>query len=71
MNRSIEAIARILRQDGMLLLISWSNREVKDPTRLESARVHFRREQVLPLPLRKTFPDTGATYDWLVKTSGA
>jgi SAM-dependent methyltransferase len=70
MNRAIEAIAQILRQDGVLL-ISWSPREVKDPTRLESARVHFRRERVLPLPLRKTFPDTDAVYDWLVKTSAA
>jgi hypothetical protein len=70
MNRAIEAIAKILRQDGMLL-IGWNPKEVKDPTRLESARVHFRRERVLPLPLRKTFQDTDAVYDWLVKTSGA
>jgi SAM-dependent methyltransferase len=68
MNRAIEAIARILRQDGMLL-IGWTPREVKDPTRLESARVHFRRERVLLLPVRKTFPDTGDVYDWLIKTS--
>jgi len=68
MDRAIAAIARILREDGMLL-IGWTPREVQDPTKLESTRVHFRRERILPLPLRKTFPDTDDVYDWLVKTS--
>jgi len=68
MDRAIAAIARILREDG-ILLIGWTPREVKDPTRLESTRVHFRRKRVSPLPLRKTFPDTDDVYDWLVKTS--
>jgi hypothetical protein len=70
MDRAITAVARILRVDGMLL-IGWTPREVQDPTRLASARLHFRRERVLPLPLRKTFPDTDDVYDWLVRTSGA
>jgi hypothetical protein len=70
MNRAIEAIAQILRRDGMLL-IGWNPKEVTDPTRLESARVHFRRDCWLSLPFRKTFPDADAVYDWLVKTSAA
>ena len=67
MNRSIQAISRILGPNG-ILLIGWNTRKKHpDPTELEAATMYFRREQVLSLPLRKTFPDTDHVYDWLVK----
>lgn len=53
-----------------MLRIGGNPKEVKDPTKLKSARVHFRRERVLPLPLSTTFPDTDDVYDWLAKTNG-
>lgn len=68
-NRAIEAIARILRPNG-LLLIGWnSDKSHPDPVTVEAAIRYFRRTQVLPLPVRKTFPDTDHVYDWLVKTN--
>jgi SAM-dependent methyltransferase len=70
MNQAVAAIGRILRRNGMLL-IGWNTNEIADPTRLQTATMHFRRARVLPLPLRKTFPDTDHVYDWLAKTSGA
>jgi SAM-dependent methyltransferase len=68
-NRAIEAISRILRPNG-LLLIGWnSDKRHPDPITVEAVARYFRRMQVLPLPLRKTFPDTDHVYDWLVKTN--
>jgi SAM-dependent methyltransferase len=68
-NRAIGAIARILRPNG-LLLIGWnSDKRHPDPVTVEAANRYFRRTQALPLPVRKTFPDTDHVYDWLVKTN--
>ncbi len=67
MNRALEAIGHILKPDG-LLLIGWnSNKDHLDPMELAAVSSYFRRECVLPLPLRKTFPDTDHVYDWLTK----
>ena len=67
MNRAVEAIARILRPNG-ILLIGWNTRKKHpDPTELEAATNYFHREEVLSLPIRKTFSDTDHVYDWLVK----
>jgi Methyltransferase domain len=67
MNRTLTAIAHILRPNGMLL-IGWnSDKKHPDPTEIEAVSMYFRREPVLSLPLRKTFPDTDHVYDWLVK----
>jgi hypothetical protein len=68
-NYALNAVARILRPDG-ILLIGWnSHNKHPDPMELEAVTKNFRREQVLPLPLRKTFPDTDHVYDWLVKNT--
>lgn len=69
MDRTIEAIARVLCPKG-ILLIGWNTKKTPDPTELEAVRIHFCREQVLPLPLRKTFGNSDHVYDWLVKTNG-
>lgn len=69
MNRTLTAIARILRPNGVLL-IGWdSDKHHPDPTELEAAAMYFRHECMLKLPARKTFPDTNHVYDWLVKTN--
>ena len=71
MNRTVTAIARILRPNG-ILLIGWNSlKKHPDPTETEAVTMYFRHECVLPLPSRKTFPDTDHVYDWLVKTSAA
>jgi SAM-dependent methyltransferase len=72
MNCAIEAIARILRPNG-ILLIGWNSGLIQDPIGLAAINRYFRRDAALPLPLRKTFPDTDHVYDWLVKvdTCGA
>jgi SAM-dependent methyltransferase len=71
MNRAVKAIARILRPNG-ILLIGWnSQKKHPNPIELEAVTMYFRRERVLPLPLRKTFPNTDHVYDWLVKISDA
>jgi SAM-dependent methyltransferase len=69
MNVALASIARILRPNG-ILLIGWnSQNKHPDPMRLEAVKTYFRREEVLSLPLRKTFPGTDHVYDWLTKTS--
>jgi SAM-dependent methyltransferase len=69
MDRAVEAIARILRPNG-ILLIGWnSEKKHPDPMELKAVATYFRRDQALPVPLRKTFPDTDHVYDWLVKTN--
>ena len=69
MNRAVKAIARILRPNG-ILLIGWnSKKKHPDPMELEAVTTYFRHESALPLPLRKTFPDTDHVYDWLVKSN--
>ena len=71
MNRAVKAIAHILRPNGMLL-IGWnSKKKHSDPAALEAVSMYFRHEPVLPLPVRKTFPDTDHVYDWLIKTGAA
>jgi hypothetical protein len=71
MNRTVTAIARILRPNGMLL-IGWDSlKKHPDPMKIEAVTTHFRHECVLPLPARKTFPDTDKVYDWLIKTHAA
>jgi len=71
MNRAVKAIAHILRANG-ILLIGWnSEKKHSDPTALEAVTLYFRHEPVLPLPVRKTFPDTDHVYDWLIKASAA
>lgn len=71
MNRTITAIARILRPNG-ILLIGWDSlKKHPDPTEIEAVTTYFRRKPVLSLPLRKTFPNTDHVYDWLVKTDAA
>ena len=68
MNRTVSAIARILRPNGTLL-IGWDSlKEHPDPMKIEAVTTYFRRECMLPLPVRKTFPDTDKVYDWLTKT---
>lgn len=68
MNRTITAIARILRSNG-ILLIGWDSlKKHPDPTKIEAVNKYFRHECVLPLPVRKIFPNTDHVYDWLVKT---
>jgi hypothetical protein len=68
MNRAVKAITRILRPNG-ILLIGWNTQKRHpDPMELEAVTKYFRRECPLPLPQRKTFPDTDHAYDWLVKT---
>jgi SAM-dependent methyltransferase len=68
MNRAVEAIARILRPSG-ILLIGWDTHKIPDPTDLDAVKTRFCRDQVLPLPVRKTFPDTDHVYDWLLKST--
>jgi SAM-dependent methyltransferase len=69
MNRTVTAIAHILRPNG-ILLIGWNSlKEHPDPRELEAVTTCFRHECVLPLPARKTFPDTDHVYDWFVKTN--
>jgi len=70
MNRTVGAIACILRPRG-ILLIGWNTQKTPDPTELQAVRLYFHREQVFPLPLRKTFSNSDHVYDWLVKTNGA
>ena len=71
MNRTVSAIARILRPNGTLL-IGWDSlKEHPDPMEIEAVTAYFRRECMLPLPVRKTFPDTDKVYDWLTKTHAA
>jgi SAM-dependent methyltransferase len=71
MNLAVKAIARILKPNG-ILLIGWeSGKAPPDPLELEAVTMYFRREPVLALPLRKTFPDNDHVYDWLVKTDAA
>jgi SAM-dependent methyltransferase len=68
MNRAVEAIARILKPGG-ILLIGWnSDKDHPDPMRLAAVATYFCHQCPLPLPLRKTFPDTDHVYDWLTKT---
>ena len=68
MNRTVTAIARILRPNGMLL-IGWDSlKNLPDPITLETVTTYFRHECILPLPVRKTFSDTDKVYDWLIKT---
>jgi SAM-dependent methyltransferase len=67
MNRTVRAIARILRPNG-ILLIGWDSlKKLPDPIELEVVTSHFRHECIFPLPVRKTFSDTDKVYDWLVK----
>ena len=68
MNRTIEAIARILRPNG-ILLIGWNTQKTPDPTELEAVHLHFDRKSVVLLPQRKTFTNSDHVYDWLVKTN--
>lgn len=69
MNRALEAIGQILKPGG-LLLVGWnSNKDHPDPMDLAAVSTYFCRECVLPLPLRKTFPDTDHVYDWLTKAT--
>jgi SAM-dependent methyltransferase len=71
MNRTVTAIARILRPNG-ILLIGWDSlKKHPDPMEIQAVTTYFRHESVLPLPARKTFPDTDKVYDWLVKTYAA
>jgi SAM-dependent methyltransferase len=71
MNRAVKAIARVLQPNG-ILLIGWnSQKKHADPMKLETVTAYFRHECVLPLPARKTFPNTDHVYDWLVKTYAA
>jgi SAM-dependent methyltransferase len=71
MNRTLTAIARILRPNGMLL-IGWDTlKNLPDPTKLETATTYFRHECIFPLPVRKTFSDTDKVYDWLIRTESA
>jgi dienelactone hydrolase len=70
-NRTVTAIARILRPNGMLL-IGWDSlKNSPDPTRLETVTTYFRHGCILPLPTRKTFSDTDKVYDWLIKNKSA
>jgi SAM-dependent methyltransferase len=71
MNRAVTAIARILRPNG-ILLIGWDSlKNHPDPMKIEAVTTYFSHESVLPLPQRKTFPDTDKVYDWLIKTTAA
>jgi len=71
MNRTVTAIARILRPNG-ILLIGWDSlKKHPDPMEIQAVTTYFRHESVLPLPARKTFPDTDKVYDWLVNTYAA
>lgn len=69
MNRTIEAIARILCPKG-ILLIGWNTQKTPDPTELQEVHLHFHRKSMLSLPQRKTFVNSDHVYDWLVKTNG-
>jgi hypothetical protein len=71
MNRTVTAIARILRPNG-ILLIGWNSlKKHPDPMKLDAVTTYFRHECMLPLPVRKTFPNTDHVYDWLVKINDA
>jgi SAM-dependent methyltransferase len=70
-NRTVTAIARILRPNG-ILLIGWDSlKKHPNPVEIEAVTTYFRHEPVLTLPARKTFPDTDKIYDWLIKTDAA
>jgi SAM-dependent methyltransferase len=70
-NRTVTAIARILRPNGMLL-IGWDSlKNSPDPNQLETVTTYFRHGCILPLPTRKTFSDTDKVYDWLIKNNSA
>ena len=69
--RTVTAIARILRPNG-LLLIGWDSlKKHPDPMQIAAVNTYFRHECRLPLPVRKTFPDTDKVYDWLIKPYAA
>lgn len=71
MNRTLTAIARILRPNGTLL-IGWDSlKKLPDPMEMETVTTYFQHESILPLPVRKTFSDTDKVYDWLIKTKAA
>lgn len=71
MNRAVTAIEKILKPSG-ILLIGWnSDKDHPDPMTIAAVDEYFHRECVLPLPLRKTFPDTDHVYDWLTKPGDA
>jgi hypothetical protein len=71
MNRTLTAIACILRPNGTLL-IGWDSlKKLPDPMEIETTAKYFRHESILPLPVRKTFSDTDKVYDWLIKTEAA
>jgi SAM-dependent methyltransferase len=71
MNRAVTAIARILRPNG-ILLIGWDSlKSHPDPMKIDAVTTYFSHESILPLPQRKTFPDTDKVYDWLIKTTTA
>ena len=70
-NRAIEAIARIVRPNG-ILLIGWnSQKRHPDPLQLDAVTRNFRHGCLLSLPERTTFPDTDHIYDWLTKNNTA
>jgi SAM-dependent methyltransferase len=70
-NRTVTAIARILRPNGMLL-IGWDSlKNLPDPTKLKTVTMYFLHECILELPVRKTFSDTDKVYDWLIRTESA
>jgi hypothetical protein len=69
MNGAVTAIAGILRPNG-ILLIGWDSlKNHPDPMKIDAVTAHFTHGSVLPLPQRKTFPDTDKVYDWLIKTT--
>ncbi len=71
MNRTVTAIARILRPNG-ILLIGWNSRKKHpNPMKIEAVTTYFRYECVLPLDVRKVFPNTDHVYDWLAKINPA
>lgn len=56
MNRAIQAVARI--SDQRDIVNRWNTRKKHpDPIELDAVSAYFCRENVLPLPVRKIFPD--------------
>ena len=68
MNTAVEAIARITRPGGYLM-VGWNMGRIPDPLELATMTGRFRHEGVLGLPSRKTFAGSefNHVYDFLVR----
>ena len=66
MDRSVEAVAHIMKPGGLFIL-GWNSDRISDPQNLVSIKRNFRSIDTLAFPKRKTFPSSTHVYDFYVK----